>query len=67
MTLLSEAVLANCELTWLFGRCVGKDMAALMGAFDQVVRVQGDSRAASIAKVQEMAAEGRLLARDAVG
>ena len=36
-----------------------------MAAFDQAARAQGEAQAAAIERLQAMAAEGRLVSRDA--
>ncbi len=59
--LMCDAVLANGEFMGLLQHHVGHGDAEVMAAFDQVATAQGEARAAAIARVQAMAAEGLLL------
>ena len=63
--LMCEAVLANGEFMGILGHFLGHGDSEVMAAFDQVARARGEARAAAIVTVQAMAAEGRLLSRDA--
>ena len=59
--LLCETVLANGEFFGLLRHYVGQGDAEVMSAFDQVATARGEARAAAIAGVQAMAAEGLML------
>lgn len=59
--LMCEVVLANGEFMGLLRHyCRGGD-PEVMAAFDQAARAHGEARAAAIARVAAMAAEGRLV------
>ena len=64
--LMREAVLAYGEFFGLLQHYHGHGDAEVMAAFDQVAKASGKKRVTAIAKVQAMAAEGRLVSRDAV-
>ncbi len=63
--LMCEVVLANGEFMGLLQHHVGHGDAEVMAAFDQVAKAKGKKRATAIARVSAMAAEGRLVSRDA--
>ena len=63
--LMCEAVLANGELMGVMRHCCGECDPEVMAVFDQVAQAKGADRAAAIARLQAMAAEGRLVSRDA--
>ena len=57
--LLREVLLANAELHGLMRHAIGEDVTTLMAEFATMASSSGDERAASIARMQRMAAEGR--------
>ena len=61
---MCEAVLANGELMGVLGHFCGECDAEVMAAFDQLAQAKGADRDAVIARLQAMAAEGRLVSRD---
>ena len=63
--LMCEAVLTNGEFMGVLGHFLDHGDAEVMAVFDQAARAVGADRDAAIARVRAMAADGRLVSRDA--
>ncbi len=63
--LMQEAVLANGEYVGLLGHAAGQGNPEAMALYNEVATTAGADRDVAIKKLQAMAAEGRLVSRDA--
>ena len=63
--LMCEAVLGFGEFFGLLQHRVRHGDPEVMAAFDQVAKTRGRKRLAAVERVRAMAAEGRLVSRDA--